>query len=138
MNQNGFTLFEIIIALIIVAVLTAIAIPTYQSQITKARRNDGKLALLNLAQRMETYYLQQQSYQGATLGENSETDVLPSDKSSKKFYQLKIITQSDSEFLLAAVPLNSQAKHDKTCGSFQINHLGEKSITGNGKLGECW
>jgi prepilin-type N-terminal cleavage/methylation domain-containing protein len=43
-NQNGFTLIEVMIVVVIVAILAAIAIPSYQDSIRKTRRADAKEA----------------------------------------------------------------------------------------------
>ncbi|NEV63500.1 prepilin-type N-terminal cleavage/methylation domain-containing protein [Thiorhodococcus minor] len=54
-EQAGFTLLEMMITLGIVAVLAAIAYPSYQQQIRQARRADGQTALLRLAIAQEKF-----------------------------------------------------------------------------------
>ena len=39
-QQRGFTLIEIMIALVIIAIIAGVALPTYQSQEVKSRRAD--------------------------------------------------------------------------------------------------
>jgi type IV pilus assembly protein PilE len=55
-NKKGFTLIELMIAVAIVAILTAIAYPSYMQHIQSARREDAKRALFSLAQSMENFY----------------------------------------------------------------------------------
>jgi len=51
----GFTLIELMIVVLVAAILVAIAVPTYQSQIRHSRRTDAKTALLDMAVRQEKY-----------------------------------------------------------------------------------
>lgn len=137
-KNNGFTLIELIVVVVIIGLLTTIAVPIYKSQLTKARRSDGKMALLDLASRMERFYIQNQTFATATIGNNSNTDVLASDLSPEKNYKLSLLEQSATSFLLQATPQGIQAKHDEECGSFQLNQQGQKSITGRGSVKSCW
>ena len=45
----GFTLIELMVALLIAAILFAIAIPSYNTYIRRSRRTEAKNALLALA-----------------------------------------------------------------------------------------
>jgi type IV pilus assembly protein PilE len=55
-RQSGFSLIELVIALAIVTILAAIAIPSYQGHVRKARRNEGKVFLHTLMMAQERYY----------------------------------------------------------------------------------
>jgi type IV pilus assembly protein PilE len=55
-KQHGFTLIELMIALAVLSILTAIAYPSYQESMTKSRRADAKSALLELSVSMERLY----------------------------------------------------------------------------------
>lgn len=52
----GFTLLEILIAAVILAVLSAFAIPAYSSYVVRGQRASAKNALLQVAQSMERAY----------------------------------------------------------------------------------
>ncbi|MBC6429262.1 MAG: type IV pilin protein, partial [Cellvibrionales bacterium] len=55
-TQAAFTLIELMIALAILAILTAVAIPAYQGFTTESRRSEGMAALLDTMARQERHY----------------------------------------------------------------------------------
>lgn len=52
---NGFTLLELIIAVVVVAILASIAMPTFLDAIRKSRRSEGIAALNTLQQAQERF-----------------------------------------------------------------------------------
>ena len=66
-KTNGFTLVEMLAAVAIIGILAAIAIPTYQSHIKKARVATGKAAALKHGQFLTRYYAQNAKFTGAVL-----------------------------------------------------------------------
>jgi len=66
--STGFTLVELIIAVAIVAIMAAIAVPTYQSAMNKSRFNVAKRDILEIQVQMERYFTQRNRFP-ATLDE---------------------------------------------------------------------
>jgi type IV pilus assembly protein PilE len=58
----GFTLIELLITVAIVAILAAIAYPSYEEQLQKGRRNECKSALLESMQQQERVFTQINTY----------------------------------------------------------------------------
>lgn len=63
---DGFTLVELLVAVVIVGILASIAVPGYQRYIRDARRSDAQGALMGLASAMERYYTINNTYCGVT------------------------------------------------------------------------
>lgn len=70
-RQTGFTLIEIMIVVAIVAILAAVAYPSYTDSIRKGKRAEARAAVMNLLQQQERYQSQMNTYlafpRGATV-----------------------------------------------------------------------
>lgn len=137
MKQQGFSLIELMLVMILVALFASFTYPSYRESITRARRLDGQTALLDLANRLEQFYAKEHSYKGATLGSGAETDVFSSKHSPQNWYILVIENQTDSEFSLQAIPKGAQARDDQSCQILGFDSHGIKSKTGNPGA-KCW
>lgn len=131
---RGFTLIELMIAVAVLAILAAVAYPSYRDQITKSHRADAKSALLALAQRLERFYTERSTYAGAALG---AAGIYPN-KSDQGYYNLSITAQNADGFTIKATPTGQQAG-DK-CGSYLFNQLGQKTLDVDATLtvAACW
>lgn len=142
--KKGFTLMELMITLVIVGILASIAFPGYRDYIMRARRSDGKAALMDLASQMERFYSERNTYVGATIGAGGANDVRSTNLSSDGWYTLSITTQTASTFTIQAAPRNAQATTDTTCQTLTITNLGVKGIaagsggTPSGPVSKCW
>lgn len=133
--QRGFTLIELAIALVVVAMLSAMAYPSYNAYMARTRRADAKQSLLELAQRLERYYTERGTYAGATLG--GTNGIYPA-SSTAGYYTLTIGTQTAEAFTISATPTGAQT--GDACAAFGYNQLGEQSVSTAATLsaGKCW
>lgn len=142
MQHKGFSLIELLVVLALIGFLTTFVYPNYLNSLTRSRRYEGQTALLDLANRMERYYAEHQTYRTATLGTGKVSDISASTNSPQGWYTLAISQQTDSTFSLQAIPQNVQA-HD-ACQILTFNHLGVKQIQAGPKgepsetIEHCW
>ena len=127
-RSRGFTLIELMIVIAILAIIAAIALPSFLGQIQKARRSDAKQALFNVAAKLEQYYQDNKGYPVAgdmtDLGYSAATFT-----SVEGYYTIGFNVASPSTattYLIEAIPTGSQTD-DTDCYGFYLNHLGVKS-----------
>jgi len=129
---RGFTLMELLIVAVIVAVLGVVAYPGYQRHLAAGRRVVAAACLLEHAQFMERHYAVKQSYLDAP-------EPLPC-HGVAEFYQLSFAEiPAVTTYVLQAVPQAAQAMHDAQCGTLSINQRGERMVSIEGTLlQQCW
>lgn len=133
-TNSAFSLIELMIALAIVAILATIGVPLYLQHVTTLHRADGQIALLQLSGRLENYYLQQHTYNGATFS----VLKLP-EHSPEGFYRLAIVLENDGQsYQIQAIPQGIQAKDDQACGTLELSTDGRRSSLGPGPNSHCW
>lgn len=140
-TASGFTLIELMMVVVIVAVLMAIAIPSYTGYAKKARRAEAKAALTGLSIVLERFYSERSpsTYVGAALGTDPNdifADYAPIDgPAANKTYTLSITSQSASGYTIKAIPTGGQATD--VCGTLTLTSLGVKGVEG-ASSGQTW
>jgi type IV pilus assembly protein PilE len=66
-TESGFTLIELMIALVILGTLAALAYPAYTSIIKDNHLKKARANILQIEQSMERYYTQKSTYTGAIM-----------------------------------------------------------------------
>lgn len=150
---RGFTLIELMVAVAILGILSAIAIPSYQEYINRGRRADAQTQLLATQQWLERFYSENYRYdETAGCGGTTScgTAVLyaaqPFDQSPRTgegtaAYNLTLTTLTRNTYVITATRTGSMA-NDK-CGNFTLSNTGVKALANkpNGStatLAECW
>ncbi len=135
-RSQGFSLIELMIAVAIIGILAAIAIPMYSDYVTRSRRADGQATLMQVAQELERCYTQFSKYNDNSCSVVDGDGV--SESSDQGFYGISASggNLTESTFTLTATPQNEQAD-DTDCTALTLTHLGEQSATGDDP-GSCW
>lgn len=131
-RQRGFTLIELMIAVVIVAILTGIAFPSYQRYVLRSHRVEAQALLSEAAARQERYYSQNNAYASTAAALNMTSQV-----NALQYYSLAISNVTDTSYTLTATAQGAQAK-DGQCLSLSIDQAGTRSNTGTGTGTTCW
>jgi type IV pilus assembly protein PilE len=131
---------ELIIAVAIIGILAAIALPSYKQYILKSRRAEAKTALLDLAARQERYSSVNNTYAStpANLGYAGTGWPVDVQSSNQAYYQLRVTqTASPPAYSASAVPIGGQTQD--LCATYTINNLGVQRNEGNTTAtADCW
>jgi type IV pilus assembly protein PilE len=127
-KARGFTLIEVMIVVVVIAILAAIAIPSYQSQLRKGRRADAQAFMMDLAQREQQYLLDARTYAldpgaAATLG---FTGGIPTSVSN--FYTVTVgpaAPTTPPSFTVTAAPIAGKAQVKD--GTLTLTSTGNKT-----------
>ncbi|TXH06076.1 MAG: type IV pilin protein [Nevskiaceae bacterium] len=128
--QPGFTLIELIIAMMAIGILTAIAYPSYTKYVSRGRRVDATATLMQDAQILERCYTQYFAYNSANCPTLSTTSPLG-------YYKISL-TATASTYTLSATPVSGGAQaSDSACTAFSINNTGGRCSTGTSGNNNC-
>lgn len=135
MSQQGFTLIEIMIVVVIVGVLASIAYPNYTKYVQKGNRVEAQADLLDAAQRLQKCFTTNGTYKAVAGTANCSvyTKIESTYKSNGKgFYELSFKAVDDASFTLLAKAKVSPQTGDTVCTEIELNHQGIKSPAA------CW
>jgi type IV pilus assembly protein PilE len=136
-HERGFTLLELMIVVVIIAILAAIAIPTYGRYAIRAHRPDGQELLLRIASAQERFYATGNQYGSLTAIGYTDPAI-----SEKGYYSVTVAVAADpagnssQAFTATAAPVGGQAKDD--CKNLTIANTGVKDSSGTTTNGSCW
>lgn len=143
--HRGFTLIEMMIVLVIIAIIVAIAYPSYTEYMYKVRRSDGQAALMTMNAQLERCFSRYGSYVNAACpaftllsgaGYNSE----------EGFYNVQFEDAAGgpggaptaTTFSLYATPQGAQV-NDANCLTLTLNQIGVRAWTGSYVAPKsCW
>ncbi len=139
-HSNGFTLIELMIAVVIVGILAAIAYPNYTAYVERGKRSDARVSLLEAASRMERYYSDCNKYPrfiGTSTNKCADKKINLPTSSQSGYYTIGLrVPPSQTGYLLTARP---SGWTDSDCGGLTIRSNGQRGIGGSGKtVEECW
>jgi type IV pilus assembly protein PilE len=131
LQSRGFSLMELIIALAIIGIAAAIALPSYQHSAKKANRSDGEAMLMEIRSRMEVIQYANGTY--TTDLTDLDYDVASNIPSEEGFYKVSVLTPTSdcpikTCYVLRAIPKDRQSKD----GFLELTSTGVKRRDKNG------
>ena len=132
-KMRGITLMELMIVVVIVGFLAAIAYPNYKQFSDRAKRNEAKAALLQIASQQERFYLNNNVYTcdmtdlgfGAANGVKTDSDAYTVD-----------VTACNAQGFTAQAVYGLGGAEAAKCSTFFIDGTGNKTSDPPGST--CW
>jgi type IV pilus assembly protein PilE len=142
---HGFSLIELLTAVMIVGILASIAIPTYTSQVRKSRRTDARTAVLDLASREERLFSTTNAYSNtpSDIGYGASGATFPMAIGSG-YYNVSVTVAAGppAGFSVTATPVTGKGQDkDTQCASFTVDEAGRqtsKDSSSNDSSSTCW
>ena len=130
LKTSGFTLIELMITVAILAIVAAVAIPSYAGYVERGKRAEARTALLDIAARQERHYSNNRQY-AETLSE-----LKMSGASENGYYNLSVTASGSNkqDFDATATPTGWT---DDKCGDLGIDETGAKTQS-LGDRALCW
>lgn len=130
--MGGFTLIEVMIVVGIVAILAAVAYPSYMDSVRKGWRAEARSALVQEMQQQERYFTQLGKYK-STVFKADSSDL----GSAGKYVLTAVCDPSPCTGKLTLTATLKSPFSDPQVGNVSIDSTGVKSCTGT-ELDRCW
>jgi type IV pilus assembly protein PilE len=155
-RNRGFTLVELIVAMVILATLAAIAIPSYNQYVLKSHRTEAKAALMDAASLEERYFSTSNLYTNSALQLGyGVAGPPPSIPVGTGYYVISDIISSlpiaptagvpggtPATFTITVVPApGSMQVNDTNCWTWTISSTGQQTALNSGgadNSASCW
>lgn len=151
-TSKGFTLIEVMVVCVIVAILASIAYPSYQNAVRRAKRTEAQSMLMQLMQQQERYYSKNNSYIAFSSNSTDENEKkfpwfsgTTAEKSAYEFSgavggkETECSEGIESCIVLTAKPGTSKVDEnfkDPACGDISLTSKGKKMASENAT--DCW
>jgi len=128
---SGFTLIELMVTVMIIGILAAVALPSYQNYIVKGSRAAAQTELLDLASRQEKIYLNSNAYTANVTTAYNGTSAgglnVSTGQTTDGKYDISITTNGQT-YTITATPV--AGKSQASDGSISISENGQKLWNG--------
>jgi len=123
-KMQGVTMLELMIVVVIIGIMAAIAYPNYRDVAARAKRNEAKAALLQIATSQERFYLNNNTYSNDMTQLGFPTDPFISDSGS---YTIDITPGADASDFSATATYNHPDNEASKCLTFTLDGRGTRT-----------
>lgn len=121
---RGFTLIEMLVAVAVAAVLSSVALPSFEGQLHKGRRADALVSMMQVQAAQERFRSNGMSY-------GSLDAVGVSARSTAGHYALQVLAFDDDGYEVLAVATGAQAR-DTRCSHMKLTLVGTQLAYASG------
>jgi len=137
-RMRGFSLMELMAALAIIGVLSAIAIPSYTAYIARGKRAEGRAGLLEATGWMERWRTERGRYDDPANANNPPPGFpwaqIP--RTGTANYTVAVVA-TPATYTITATAVGSMATDP--CATLSIDQTGQRTFTGaSGSQEVCW
>ncbi|HEU4590626.1 MAG TPA: type IV pilin protein [Steroidobacteraceae bacterium] len=142
--QRGFTLAEILTALVVIVVLAAIAIPMWRVHTLRVRRADATAALIAVQAAQDAWFGRHARYaDGAQLTRAAPEGLGLKNQSERGFYDLELERREDGLGYVATARASGRAgqSDDMRCVEFSLDQNNRRRALdseGKDRSADCW
>ena len=130
---DGFTLVELMIVVAVIAILAAVAIPSYLRYVLRANRVAAENVMLDMSSAQERYMIDSRQY--TTSNTQLGYANLPDTVSPNYTIAVSASAGPPPAYTITATPIGSQTR-DTDCGTLKLGSDGNKSASGASTT--CW
>lgn len=139
-RNSGFTLIEVMVVAAIVAIIAAIAIPSYNDSIRRSRRVEVRSLLMDNVQFLERFFTENNRYDKDILGVAVVLPNLQSPRLGTTQYNISLQAVGVASYTLQAVPAAGGGMVGDACGTYVINNLNQQTSLNLVSMtsADCW
>lgn len=126
-GSAGFTLIELMVAVVVVAILASIAYPSYLQHVRRTHRAAAQGVMTDLATRQHQFFVDTRGYAGTVAALRT---AVPADVAARYNVTIAAVAGPPPGFTITATPIGEQAAD--SCGTLTINAAGAKAPA------NCW
>lgn len=132
-RSSGFTLIELMIAVVIVGILLAVAFPSFMDSIRKGRRSEAFSALAAMQQAQERYRGNNPSYASTSELATASPAAVASPTRPGGYYTLSVASPSATSYIVTADGSGSSQAADGNCAKLSVEISGGRIQYGSCK-----